>query len=168
MILPLINGGILPVPRMSRISIFQFWMIVFFGVWFKSIQINNGFMVKNTNCRKTFIVFLLILQQTCISRDLKFLIAWYRVEQIQCESFIMESQMTRFVLFQFCLSMRTVLIHRNGLWVASNKFVIGQSETKTYFKKRKDQSRIHFGKSTLSSSINKIGRGQIESFGFLW
>ena len=39
-------------------------------------------------------------------------------KEIQYESFIMESQMTRFVLFQFCLSMRTVLIHRNG-------FVIG-------------------------------------------
>ena len=87
---------------------------------------------------------------------------------IQCESFIMESQMTRFVLPNFRLSMRTVLIHRNGYWVASNKFLIGQSETKSDFKKRKVQPRTCFGASTLSSSINEIGREQIESFGFLW
>ena len=55
--------------------------------------------------------------------------------QLQYESFIMESQMTRFVLFQFCLSMRTVLIHRNG-------FVIGLFFFWNEFSSRDDQSRI--------------------------
>ena len=75
----------------------------------------------------------------------------FTMKSLQYESFITESQMTRFVLFQFCLSMRTVLNHRNRFWVASTKFVIGHPETKTHFKKRKDQSRIRFGESTLSS-----------------
>ena len=57
---------------------------------------------------------------------------------VQTESCIIECQMTRFVLFQFCFSMKSVLIRRNGFWLEINTDFIAKQ------------------------------REQIESFGILW